>query len=171
MNGCTEFIPVTINETFADGVGVTVHSTTHPFRMMVKQVYRFPKQHQPQKVEVPAFIDSYIRYAKAEGMSLFIAMDNAQNKESEWIIKNEDIFTRAWLFGYQVEKERLYTVEVPSITDGMNMLHHSDNDWYFDEDINNSTSGDSRYHTKFDIEQAGFGWVFNCSGVKVVEVE
>ncbi|MCK4036754.1 DUF1642 domain-containing protein, partial [Streptococcus suis] len=63
---------------------------------------------QPQKVEVPAFIDSYIRYAKAEGMSLFIAMDNAQNKESEWIIKNEDIFTRAWLFGYQVEKERLY---------------------------------------------------------------
>ncbi|MCK4036755.1 DUF1642 domain-containing protein, partial [Streptococcus suis] len=30
---------------------------------------------QPQKVEVPAFIDSYIRYAKAEGMSLFIAMD------------------------------------------------------------------------------------------------
>ncbi|HEM5299102.1 MULTISPECIES: DUF1642 domain-containing protein [Streptococcus] len=126
---------------------------------------------QPQKVEVPAFIDSYIRYAKAEGMSLFIAMDNAQNKESEWIIKNEDIFTRAWLFGYQVEKERLYTVEVPSITDGMNMLHHSDNDWYFDEDINNSTSGDSRYHTKFDIEQAGFGWVFNCSGVKVVEVE
>ncbi|HEM4453299.1 DUF1642 domain-containing protein [Streptococcus suis] len=126
---------------------------------------------QPQKVEVPAFIDSYIRYAKAEGMSLFIAMDNAQNKESEWIIKNEDIFTRAWLFGYQVEKERLYTVEVPSITDGMNMLHHSDNDWYFDEDINNSTSGDSRYHTKFDIEQAGFGWVFDCSGVKIVEVE
>ncbi|CYU99095.1 hypothetical protein HO944_10685 [Streptococcus suis] len=43
VNGCTEFIPVTINETFADGVGVTVHSTTHPFRMMVKQVYRFPK--------------------------------------------------------------------------------------------------------------------------------
>ena len=30
---------------------------------------------EPQKVVVPEFIDSYIRYAKAEGMSLFIAME------------------------------------------------------------------------------------------------
>ncbi|HFI0479941.1 TPA: DUF1642 domain-containing protein [Streptococcus suis] len=69
--------------------------------------------HKPQKVVVPAFIDSYIRYAKTEGMSLFIAMDNAQNKESEWIITNEETFTRAWLDGYGVEKEKLYTVEIP----------------------------------------------------------
>lgn len=68
---------------------------------------------EPQKVVVPAFIDSFIRYAKAEGMSLFIAMDNAQNKESEWIITNEDTFARAWLDGYEVEQERLYTVEIP----------------------------------------------------------
>ncbi|HEM6189590.1 TPA: DUF1642 domain-containing protein [Streptococcus suis] len=69
--------------------------------------------HEPQKVVVPAFIDSFIRYAKAEGMSLFIAMDNAQNKESEWIITNEETFTRAWLDGYVVEKKRRYTVEIP----------------------------------------------------------
>lgn len=69
--------------------------------------------HEPQKVAVPEFIDSYIRYAKSEGMSLFIAMDNAQNKESEWIITNEETFARAWLFGYEVEKEKLYTVEIP----------------------------------------------------------
>ncbi|HEM5625976.1 TPA: DUF1642 domain-containing protein [Streptococcus suis] len=68
---------------------------------------------QPQKVVVPEFIDSYIRYAKAEGMSFFIAMDNAQNKESEWIITNEETFARAWLDGYVVEKERRYTVEIP----------------------------------------------------------
>ncbi|HFI0171654.1 TPA: DUF1642 domain-containing protein [Streptococcus suis] len=69
--------------------------------------------HELQNVVVPAFIDSYIRYAKTEGMSLFIAMDNAQNKESEWIITNEETFTRAWLDGYVVEKERRYTVEIP----------------------------------------------------------
>lgn len=69
---------------------------------------------QPQKVVVPAFIDSYIRYAKVEGMSLFIAMDNAQNKESEWIINNQETFARAWLFGYEVEQEKLYTVEIPN---------------------------------------------------------
>ena len=30
---------------------------------------------EPPKVVVPEFIDSYIRYAKVEGMSLFIAME------------------------------------------------------------------------------------------------
>lgn len=70
--------------------------------------------HEPQKVVVPAFIDNFIRYAKAEGMSLYIAMDNAQNKESEWIVTNEETFVRAWYDGYQVEKESLYTVDIPN---------------------------------------------------------
>ncbi|HFI0086138.1 TPA: DUF1642 domain-containing protein [Streptococcus suis] len=69
---------------------------------------------EPQKVVVPEFIDSYIRYAKAEGMSLFIAMDNAQNKESEWIITNEKTFARACIDGYEVYIEKLYTVEIPN---------------------------------------------------------
>lgn len=69
---------------------------------------------EPQKVVVPAFIDSFIKYTKAEGMSLFIAMDNAQNKKSEWIIKHEDTFARAWLDGYEIEQEKLYTVEIPN---------------------------------------------------------
>ena len=79
---------------------------------------------EPQKAVVPAFIDSFIGYAKAEGMSLFIAMDNAQNKESEWIITNEDNFARAWLDGYEIEQEKLYTVEVPNPNDKycMNVL-------------------------------------------------
>ena len=70
---------------------------------------------EPQKVVVPAFIDSFIKYTKAEGMSLFIAMDNAQNKESEWIINNEETFARAWLDGCEVEKEQLYVVNLGKI--------------------------------------------------------
>ena len=69
--------------------------------------------HEPQKVVVPAFIDSFIKYTKAEGMSLFIAMVKVQNKETEWIIKHEDTFARAWLDGYEIEQEKLYTVEIP----------------------------------------------------------
>lgn len=67
---------------------------------------------EPQKVVVPRFIDSFIQYAKNEDMSLYIAMDNAQNPEEEWIIENEDLFARAWLDGYDVEREKLYTVEI-----------------------------------------------------------
>ena len=99
---------------------------------------------EPQKVVVPEFIDSYIRYAKAEGMSLFIAMDNAQNKESEWIITSEETFARAWLDGYKVGQEKLYTVEIADviltkITRGRNiqykMLPSKDVFGIFDKDI------------------------------------
>ncbi|HEM3612147.1 TPA: DUF1642 domain-containing protein [Streptococcus suis] len=114
---------------------------------------------QPQQVVVPAFIDSYIRYAKAEGMSLFIAMDNAQNKESEWIITNEDTFARAWLDGYEVEQERLYVV-----TDG-NKLYLKE----FDElnaiivinDVVGAVDYAKRYSDKTEAQKAAdeLGWV------------
>ncbi|MGV3144950.1 DUF1642 domain-containing protein [Streptococcus parasuis] len=105
-----------------------------------------------KKVVVPAFIDSYIRYAKAEGMSLFIAMDNAQNKESEWIIANEKTFARAWLDGYEVEQEKLYVV-----TDG-NKLYLKE----FDElnaiiiidDVVGVVDDAKRYEDKTKAQQA-----------------
>ncbi|HEL1911857.1 TPA: DUF1642 domain-containing protein, partial [Streptococcus suis] len=93
---------------------VEMNSGAHSIQQKMKLVDYVPLEvvvnainqiDEPQKVLVPAFIDSYIRYAKAEGMSLFIAMDNAQNKESEWIINNEETFARAWLDGYEVEQE------------------------------------------------------------------
>lgn len=99
---------------------------------------------EPQRVVVPEFIDSYIRYAKVEGMSLFIAMDNAQNKESEWIINNEETFARAWLDGYEIEQEKLYVVNLGKIV-GLSIylrkidksLYPQRNDW--------STTGDIRF--------------------------
>ena len=99
---------------------------------------------EPQKVVVPAFIDSFIKYTKAEGMSLFIAMDYAQNKESEWIIDNEETFARAWLDGCEVEKEQLYVVNLGKIV-GLSIylrkigksLYSDRGDW--------STTGDIRF--------------------------
>ncbi|HEM5429135.1 TPA: DUF1642 domain-containing protein [Streptococcus suis] len=115
VNGCTEFIPVTINETFADGVGVTVHSTTHPFRMMVKQVYRFPKQHQPQKVVVPKFVAEWIEDMKNAKTEFFEAQSNCMSDEvDDWYYNHADDLLRAWLDGYEIEQEKLYTVEIPN---------------------------------------------------------
>ncbi|NQP57753.1 DUF1642 domain-containing protein [Streptococcus suis] len=112
-----------------------------------------------KNVVVPAFIDSYIRYAKAEGMSLFIAMDNAQNKESEWIIANQETFARAWLDCYEVEQEPLYVV-----TDG-NKLYLKE----FDElnaviiidDVVGSTDYAKRYSDKTEAQKAAdeLGWI------------
>ncbi|MGQ7383377.1 DUF1642 domain-containing protein [Streptococcus suis] len=125
VNGCTDFIPVTINKAFADGVGVTVHSTTHPFIMAVKQVYQFLKPHKPQKVVVPKFVAEWIEECKGRGCPLRAAMKhiNLPDKVNAWFLEtgqdeftypNQDIFARAWLDGYEIEREKLYTVAIPN---------------------------------------------------------
>ncbi|HEM4953971.1 TPA: DUF1642 domain-containing protein [Streptococcus suis] len=73
--------------------------------------------HEPQKVVVPKFIADKIEYCKtAEGYGLFHAMDYCyQYKDSaDWLECNQETFARAWLDGYEVEKEQLYTVEIPN---------------------------------------------------------
>ncbi|MFM0781640.1 DUF1642 domain-containing protein [Streptococcus suis] len=118
--------------------------------------------HEPQKVVVPAFIDSYIRYAKTEGMSLFIAMDNAQNKESEWIITNEETFARAWLDGYEVEQEQLYTVEIPDPNSRYTYRFLSKNDRgvFIDGSCDDCWKDYNRNHlTESEIKQ-DFAWAW-----------
>ncbi|HEM5037215.1 TPA: DUF1642 domain-containing protein [Streptococcus suis] len=174
VNGCTEFIPVTINETFADGVGVTVHSTTHPFRMMVKQVYRFPKQHEPQKVVVPKFVAEWIEECKHSGWHLEKVLyrldddekvgDWAYDENDDLISEKVDMIARAWLDGYEIEQEKLYTVEIPN-NGGFIVLAY----------INHAiklVDGNKHFPEKFtkeSIEYAGFDWALKWA--KPVEVE
>ncbi|HFR3976467.1 TPA: DUF1642 domain-containing protein, partial [Streptococcus suis] len=34
-------------------------------------------------------------------------------KGVDWAKRNQETFARAWLFGYEIEQEKLYTVEIP----------------------------------------------------------
>ncbi|MGQ7333500.1 DUF1642 domain-containing protein, partial [Streptococcus suis] len=73
--------------------------------------------HEPQKVVVPKFIADSIEYCKtAEGYGLFHAMDYCyQYKDSaDWLECNQETFACAWLFGFEIEQEKLYTVEIPN---------------------------------------------------------
>ena len=72
--------------------------------------------HEPQKVVVPKLIADKIEYCKNTGdYGLFHAMDYCyQYKDSaEWLEDNQETFARAWLDGYEIEQEKLYTVEIP----------------------------------------------------------
>ena len=35
-------------------------------------------------------------------------------KQLNWIVENQEDFVKAWLYGYEIEKEKLYTVELPN---------------------------------------------------------
>lgn len=74
-------------------------------------------------------------------------------------------------FGYEVEKEPRYTVRVKGIKGDKQWLVFSEltECWWF------GTKEDSHYvvleHTRKELEDADFGWVFDCPGVEVKEVD
>ncbi|WP_153057416.1 DUF1642 domain-containing protein, partial [Streptococcus suis] len=51
-----------------------------------------------------------------EGYGLLRAMDycDEYNDTGEWLEHNQETFALAWLFGYEIEQEKLYTVELPN---------------------------------------------------------
>lgn len=88
--------------------------------------------------------------------------------------KNEAITTIVNMhqFGYEVEKESRYTIRIKGIRADRGYLNCDKlpNTWSFEDD---ATSLD-RFrviHTRKELEDAGFGWVFDCPGVEVKEVE
>lgn len=98
------------------------------------------------------------------------------NKSDElicWIKKarNQDIFARAWVDGYEVESEPRYTVEFKGIDDNYKFLNYgtSFKDWTFDD--GKGAKGVRVAHTRKELESNGFGWVFDCEGVEVKEVD
>ena len=70
-----------------------------------------------QKVVVPQFVAEYIEYCKHEKFyALHGAYDNMDDRLKCWRFKgnNSELFAKAWLYGYEVEKEQMYTVEIPN---------------------------------------------------------
>lgn len=64
-------------------------------------------------------------------------------------------------FGYEVEKEPRYTVRIKAT-----------NQYLCNDGIGPHFSPGFRTDfTKTDLEKSGFGWVFDCEGVEVKEVE
>ena len=73
-----------------------------------------------QKVVVPKFVAEWIDEIKEGGYSLYTAFDlvDGNIRTFDWLFNgcktNQDTFARAWLDGYTVEQEKLYTVEIPN---------------------------------------------------------
>lgn len=73
---------------------------------------------EPQKPVVPKFVAEWIEYAKKKGDSLAISFKSWKpygvdcSKADRWIEDHQETFARAWIDGYEVEKEPLYTVTI-----------------------------------------------------------
>lgn len=130
------------------------------------------------KPVISQFAADWIEYCKVRKITLAHALyhsEEAKNKSVfRWLFEdldNQDTFARAWLDGYEVEKEKRYVVKVKGIFgnhETLNCEKHSKK-WLFSDREENLLY--KTKHTRKELEQANFGWVFDCPGVEVEEVE
>lgn len=74
-------------------------------------------------------------------------------------------------FGYTVEKEKRYLVKMKGMQkDCVALKKNKDNGyWYLSDTYPYGST--VNFHTRKELEDAGFGWVFDCPGMEVEEVE
>ena len=84
---------------------------------------------------------------------------------------NQEIFIRAWLDGYEVEQEKRYLVKLKGINSESEYLYYGIGSctWRFRE--KNESGYFRKNHTRKELEDAGFGDVFNSQLFEVEEVE
>ena len=131
---------------------------------------------EPEKVKVPQFVDDVIEGAREHSPeledALHYACSNGSQEFTEWYQKksNRDLFARAWLDGYEVEEEKRYLVKMKGMSEENTYLtFRFGHTWMLS---NFEECEEFRlHHTRKELEEAGFGWVFDCPGIEVEEVE
>ena len=125
---------------------------------------------QPQKAKIPKFVAECIEYAQASDWDLEDVFQSISNELdtseiSVWFSsksENMDTLASAWLYGYEIEKEKRYTVKVKA--NGKYLNWGLMNIFYFSEK-------DKTVFTQNKLKEQGFGWVFSCKELEVKAVK
>ena len=132
---------------------------------------------EPQKTVVPQFVADWIKYCKFTnvnlGRALFISdidfydyanqEDSSKLKEFLGTETNQELFARAWLDGYEVVKEKRYLVKIKA--NNQYIMSNPDENAIFFYSIRAYSA-----LTRKQLEDDGFGWVFDCPGIEIQEV-
>lgn len=126
------------------------------------------------KPVIPYYIVDYLEKVKSEGdLTVVGAVNEApEGRVGDWLIlERVNTFAQAWVNGYTVEDEPRYMVRIKGIDGRYDVLNHGTHldEWTIDDA--EAAKGVRTIHTRKELEEADFGWVFDCEGVEVKEVE
>ena len=100
--------------------------------------------------------------------------DNELNEFEIWLIdenpKPFQTLVNMHQFGYEVEEEKRYIVKIKNLDSDVRVLKKR-NRWYFGGDWDDARDTGLKIHTRKELEEAGFGWVLDCPGIELEEVE
>lgn len=130
---------------------------------------------EPEKIKIPQFVAEYIEFKKKNNFHVYGAMrtieDHYDKKVPGWFYEgNVEKFCLAWILGYEVEEEKRYYIRLKGVDENYNFLNFIKhlNAWVLAE-----IKTDKKFrttHTRKELEDANFGWVFDCPGIEIEEV-
>lgn len=145
---------------------------------------RFDGAIEHEKVTVPQFVADWYEERKDDlDTALFRCVDiisrvyeaGELNQFQKWFVSDENksfqTLVNMHQFGYEVEKEKRYLVKVKGVNDyGCYLNKGLLSKKYFWE--SKAEIGECRTkHTRKQLEDDDFGWVFDCPGIEIEEVE
>lgn len=136
-----------------------------------------------EKVKIPQFVADWIDYCKRHNFTLFGCLDPEGCFESlvnetfegdirkciRWCRRESNIFARAWLDGYEVWEVKRYRVKMKGMSEENTYLtFRFGHTWMLS---NFEECEEFRlFHTRKELEESGFSWVFDCPGIEIKEV-
>ena len=124
-----------------------------------------------QPVKVPQFVADWLSNLKS---GLFgLNYDSVSSEIYDWVYDTEDNLGKlhlAFVYGYEVEEEKRHRISMPKARN-----HKNHAQFLCEKDGKIFWCGEWHpFRTKFtrkQLEDAGFGWVFDCPGIEIEEVE
>lgn len=133
-----------------------------------------------EKPVVPQYVADWYEVNNGDlngALFIMVRLWDEKSRNSDfyrWFRKDKEAFqtiVNMHQFGYEVEKEKRYTVRVKGVDGyGRYLNRNLDNQYWFLASDNETGSYRTK-HTRKELEKADFGWVFDCPGVEVKEVE
>ena len=136
---------------------------------------------EPRKAKVKQFVADWYEEHKDEfeynvwdWLSSKSELGKIDSKFAFWLndVDNTPIQTLVNMhqFGYEVEEEKRYRVKIKgNIKENMLVYGKLLERYYFTKSL--SLDNAIYSHTRKELEEAGFGWVFDCPGIEIEEVE
>lgn len=130
---------------------------------------------EPQKATVPQFVADWIDRERKSGGDLEDLFNDIVYEQDhiEWFREEENmnLVARAWLDGFDIEKEKRFLVKMKGVDSRTNYLYYGvgSKTWLFKTKLIDGNFRKS--HTRKELEQDNFGWVFDCPGIEIEELE
>ncbi|EAD1983127.1 DUF1642 domain-containing protein [Listeria monocytogenes] len=108
-----------INGVFPETQVLSIKQSDSPIDLLFsdKAVAKIEEQ---ERLVVPQCVADWVSHCKQKGYDLFLSIDYDDSdmpyEMYNWLTfsdENQELFARAWLDGYEVEKEKLYYVRLP----------------------------------------------------------